>query len=166
MINLNVIQMNALFTVVGFLGSIASIIGFVMSIIKKDKIRNKILYSVIFVLSAITAYSYHLYRQETDERLRIESRKQEIRLEAQDLLKSYPSYISYYNPGENQGLLYGILVLLEKNKDIFPETYESYKKDVLQKIETSNNEPDMYKKREQMEIAANSAMQFLKSLAQ
>ncbi len=158
--------MNDLYTIVGFTGSIASIIGFVMSIIKKDKIRNKILYFIIFVLSAFAVYSYHLYKQETDERLKIENRKQEVRLEAQELLKSYPSYISYYNPGENEGVLYGILVLLEKNKDIFPETYESYKKDVLQKIETSNNESDMYKRREQMEIAANSAMQFLKSLAQ
>lgn len=82
------------------------------------------------------------------------------------MLKSYPNYISYYEPGENEGVLYGTLVLLEKNKDIFPETYELYKKDVIQKIEKSNRETDIFRRREQMEIAGKAAMQFLKLLAQ
>lgn len=61
--------------------------------------------------------------------------------------------------------MYSILILVEKNKDIFPETYELYKKDVIMKIEKSNTEKDIFRRREQMEIAGKSAVQFLKSLA-
>lgn len=158
--------MDSLYTVIGFVGSVVSIIGWVMSLRYKDKTRNKIMYFIIFILSGLTAFTFHLYKQETDERLKLENRKQEVKLEAQNMLKNYPDYISYYEPGENEGLLYGTLVLLEKNKDIFPETYELYKKDVIQKIEKSNRETDIFRKREQMEIAGKAAMQFLKLLGQ
>ena len=158
--------MDSLSTDIGFVGSVASIIGWIMSWKYKDKTRNKIMYFIIFILSGLTALTFHLYKEETDKRLKLENRKQEVRLEAQNMLKSYPNYISYYEPGENEGVLYGTLVLLEKNKDIFPETYELYKKDVIQKIEKSNRETDIFRRREQMEIAGKAAMQFLKLLAQ
>lgn len=89
-----------------------------------------------------------------------------VKQEATNLLKSTPAYISYYEPGESEGLLYSTLSLLEKNKDLFPETYEVYKHDVIEKIESVNKEDDISKKREKMEIAGNSALRLLKFLSQ
>ena len=93
-------------------------------------------------------------------------RKQEIKHEAKKILDSSPTYISYWDPGENEGLLYSTLGLLERNRDIYPEMYELYKENVLHKINKANNEDDLSKRREQLEIAGSSALQLLKTLAQ
>ena len=58
------------------------------------------------------------------------------------------------------------LALLERNKDIFPETYEAYKIEVIQIVKNADNDSDIFRKREQMEIAGNSDIRLLKSLAQ
>ncbi len=92
--------------------------------------------------------------------------KNTVRLEAKNLLEKVPLSIDYYNPGENQGLLLSTLFLIEKNKDLFPETYEIYKLTVVEEIKYANNESDIFRKRERMEIAGNSAVRLLKSLAQ
>lgn len=159
--------MNSIFTIIGFAGSFASIIGLALSLAHKDnRMWNTILYSAIVVLSLVASCSYYLYHKEIDNKVRIENRKREIKLEAQEMLDNFPTYIDYYNPGENEGLLFGILAWLETNNDILSETYELYKQDVIRKVEKSNDEPDLFKRREQMEIAGESAKQLLKSLAQ
>lgn len=157
--------MEVIYNITGLLGSIASIAALIMSYRLQDKTRNKITFFIISALSILTVVTSYLYKQEVDKQLSIEQRKQVIKLEAQKILESSPSYISLYEPGENEGVLYSILILLEKNKDIFPETYELYKKDVIMKIEKSNAEKDIFRRREQMEIAGKSGVQFLKSLA-
>lgn len=157
--------MDNLYTIIGLLSSIITIIAWVLSMRKLNGKRNIIMVSIISVLSLLTTASLWLYKQETDKQLNIEYRKQAIKVEAKKILESAPSYISFYEPGENQGILYSTLVLLESNKDIYPETYELYKKDVIKKIEKSNEEKDSYTRKEQMEIAGKSAMQFLKSIA-
>ena len=102
----------------------------------------------------------------TDEQLNIEKRKQEIKNEAKNILDSSPTYISYWKPGENEGLLYSILGLLERNRDIYPEMYKVYKENVMHKINKANEEDDFSKKREQLEMAGASALQIIKTLAQ
>ena len=62
--------------------------------------------------------------------------------------------------------MYSTLGLLERNRDIYPEMYELYKENVLHKINKANNENDLSKRREQLEIAGSSALQLLKTLAQ
>lgn len=123
------------------------------------------MYFIIIVLTSVTAYSYTQYKQITDEQLNIEKRKLEMKNEAKNILDSSPTYISYWDPGENEGLLYSTLGLLERNRDIYPEMYEEYKKNVIHKISNVNDEDDLSKKREQLEMAGSSALQILKTLA-
>lgn len=44
--------------------------------------------------------------------------------------------------------------------------YEVYKENVIHKIHKANDEDDLSKRREQLEIAGSSALQLLKTLAQ
>lgn len=157
--------MGIILTIISILGSFTSIYAFVDSI-KLKSIRNIITYGILICTSVVSGVCFTLYQRETDAQIKLEKRKETVRAEAKALLENVPSYIDYYNPGENEGLLLGTLSLLEKNKDLFPETYEIFKMEVIQKIENSNNEFDTSKRREQMEIAGNSAVRLLKSLVQ
>ena len=158
--------MDNVITIISVASSILSIAGFILSIKRNDSTRNRIFYFLIITLTVTTSYLYTQYKQVTDEQLNIERRKQEIKNEARNILVSSPTYISYWDPGENEGLLYSTLGLLERNRDIYPEMYEVYKENVIHKINKANDEDDLSKKREQLEIAGASALQLLKTLAQ
>ena len=158
--------MDNVITIISLASSILSIAGFILSIKRNDSIRNRIFYFLIIILTVTTLYLYTQYKQVTDKQLNIERRKQEIKNEARNILASSPTYISYWDPGENEGLLYSTLGLLERNRDIYPEMYEVYKENVMYKINKANDEDDLSKKREQLEIAGASALQLLKTLAQ
>lgn len=155
--------------ILSIVGSVASIISLGISFkqnwVKKIWI-SRITFLLLFITSILSGTFFYLYKQSVNKQLQIENRKLIVKQEATNLLKSAPIYISYYEPGENEGLLYSTLSLLEKNKDLFPETYEVYKRDVIEKIESVNKEDDIFKKREKMEIAGNSALRLLKSLSQ
>ena len=62
-------------------------------------------------------------------------------------------------------MLYAVLILLENYKDLYPEMYETYKMDVIDKNKMLNSNDDS-KNRQQMETAAKTALQILKSLAE
>lgn len=158
--------MGSIITIINILGSLTSIYAFIHSIKLKDSIRNMVTYGILLLTSVISGVCFYLYHQETDTKIQYEKQKETVRLEAKNLLENVPSSIDYYNPGENEGLLLSTLALLERNKDIFPETYEAYKLEVIQKMKNADNESDIFRKREQMEIAGNSAIRLLKSLAQ
>lgn len=155
--------------ILSIVGSVASIVSLGISFrsnwVKKVWI-SRFMFFLLFITSILSGTFFYLYKQSVNEQLQIENRKVIVKEEATNLLKSAPAYISYYEPGESEGLLYSTLSLLEKNKDLFPETYEVYKRDVIEKIESVNREDDISKKREKMEIAGNSALRLLKSLSQ
>lgn len=155
--------MENLYIFISGLGSLTSIVGWCMNL--KDSKRNIIMYSIISVLSILTSITFLAYKRATDRQLELMHRKKELKTEAKVLLENTPSYISYYEAGENEGVVYSILILLEGNKDIFPETYEMYKTNVISKIEKANNESDVYTKRDLLEEAGKASKQILKSLA-
>ena len=160
--------MTIIYTIICVLGSVASVAGFILSI-NKEKNRNLInrsLYVIIFVLSIFAAISYYKYKAETDKQVDLELRKQKAQIEAQAILKSFPAYISHFEPGTNEGILFSVLFFLEKNKALWPDSYESFKKSLEQVIDSYNKEPDWGEKKELMESAANQAVRVLESLAQ
>jgi len=162
--------MTIFYTIICVLGSVASVAGFVFSINNnKDKDRNLInrtLYVIIFVLSIFAAVSYYKYKEETDKKLDLELKKQKAQIEAKAILNSFPSYTDHFEPGTNEGVFFSVLFFLEKNKDLWPETYETFKKNFDQVIDKYNHESDGFTKNELMESAADQAMRVLKTLAQ
>ena len=158
--------MDKFITSISICSSIFSIIAFIISFITKDNLKNKILYFIIIILTICTTYSCVKYKQITNKQLNIENRKLKVKNEAKEILTSLPTHISYWEPGTNEGILYIGLILLENNKDIYPETYELYKINVTDKIKISNKENNDYKKQELMQNAGEMALQIIKSLSQ
>ena len=156
--------MDYTFDIISFTASIISIISFFLSFPKNKKI-NKIFYIITFILAIATSISHIQYKRVTDKQLNIERRKQEFKNEAKNILNSSPTYINYWDPGQNAGMLYAVLILLENYKDLYPEMYETYKIDVISKIKKHNSNDDP-NNRQQMETAAKTALQILKSLAE
>ena len=155
--------MNSINFIFGLLGSIASIVGLVMSVIKRENIRNKVLYIIIIILTATTVWSSYEYKKLTNEKLRVEERKLSMKNDAKKMYEN--TSISYWSPEESEGLILSLLLLLEDNKDIYPEMYDIYRNNVISRIEKADNENDMQKKREQMQIAGGSAKQILSLIA-
>lgn len=148
------------------LGSIASIIGFTIAFTQDNSLRNKTLYGIIVLLTIFSTIISFNYKKVMDEKVDIELRKTRMKSDASNLLSKLPSNLNYFDPGESEGVIYSTLTLLESNKDIFPDTYDLFKKNVIQRIEKVNSETELDKKREQLELAGNSALQFLKSLSE
>jgi uncharacterized protein with PQ loop repeat len=152
--------------IIQIIGALASIVALIVSIVKKDKTRNAILYLIIFILFGISAWSLYSYKQATNEEQMVYKRKQEACEKAQKLLETFPAYIDHFNPGQNEGLIYAVFSFLENYDDIYPETFELYKKDVYQIQDKWNNEANSVYLNGQMEIAGEKAKQTLKGLAQ
>lgn len=152
--------------ILGGLGSIASIIGLIIAFVKDISSRNKALYSIIVILTMSTTVLSYNYKKVMDEKVNVEIRKGQMRKDAKQILSKLPLVLNYLDAGENEGVIYSTLILLEANKDIFPDTYELFKQNVIQRIEKVNIETERAKKREQLELAGNSALQFLKSLSE
>lgn len=157
---------NYLNIILSSIGSIASIIGLTIAFAKDGSFRNKVLYSLIVILTIVSTVVSYNYKKAMDEKVNVELRKTRMRKEATQLLSKLPSSLNYFEPGESEGVIYSTLTLLESNKDIFPDTYALFKANVIQRIEKVNNETDLTKKREQLGLAGNSALQFLKSLSE
>ena len=152
--------------IIQFTGAIASIVGLVIAIVKKDKVLNAFLYLIILLLSLFSAWAFYKYKQETNEKQMIYNRKQEACEKAQKLLETFPAHIDHWNPGQNEGLVLAVFSFLENYDDIYPETFMLYKKYVYQLHDKQQNETNFSLLNEQMEIAGEKAKQTLKGLAQ
>lgn len=152
------------FNILGGVASIVTIIGFLISVIKKDR-RNTFLYIIILILGAITFYFFQCYKTKMNQQLCEERIREQIRMEAQEIKSSFPNFISYYEPGQNEGVLYSALIFLEKYKDRNPEAYEIYKENVIRKLDKAHNSHFDSERRELMEQAGKTAKQIIETLA-
>jgi len=156
------------------LGSIASIIGLILVLRDNNQTKRivKILLGIIILLSVATsALSYRNYaistaeakklRQQNLERMRTEY----IAIEAAELLDTFPSYISEYDEGDNEGIVYGGIAFLEKSKDIYPDTYTVIKQNALADIENAKKSTSSFNSRETMKNAATAMYGAIRSIA-
>lgn len=160
--------MTIFYTIICVLGSVASVIGLLLTK-RKEQNRdfiNRALYTIILVLCFFAGGSYYKYNKETDKQLDFELRKQKAQIEAKAILASFPSFTNHFEPGKNEGIFFSTLFYLERNKSLWPDTYKTFKENFDQIIDKYNNEPNGYTKNELMETAADKAVMVMKSLAQ
>jgi hypothetical protein len=100
-----------------------------------------------------------------DEKIYVKLGESRMRKYVAQLLSKLPSNLNYFDPGESEGVIFSTLTLLESKKDILSDTYDLFKKNVIQRIEKVNSETELDKKREQLGLAGISALQFLQSLS-
>ena len=151
--------------ILGALGSIASLIGFLTAV--KDQIKlQKILFSIIMLLSIITLFISVRYQNLSNEILEVKNRREAARVEASKLLNKLPSSSAFGSVGENQGSIYAVLSFLESYQDLFPDTYKSYKINVMRKIETLDKSTNQEFYEKQINIAGDTAIQYLQSISE
>lgn len=148
------------------ISSVISIIGFILAIFKYEKIVVRILFFLVILFSISTVYTIYKYKSKVDEIIDINNRKELARKEAVELLDKLPSYASHFQPGTSQGIVYAALTFLESHQSLFPETYKNYKTNVIDKLKRINSEHYSEEYNTQLEIAGETALTIIKSIAQ
>lgn len=151
-----------IFTILNIIGSIFSIVGGIITLKGySNKKYISILFVILLILSVISSISFIKYKKVTDEQLDYENRKQKAKIEAQNILSSFPTYISTFEPGENEGIIKATYIFLEDNQTIWPLYYEDFRKEYQSFFINNTSE----KSNEQLKNGAEGAIQLLKSIA-
>ena len=156
--------METIIVILSIAGAIASIIGIFQN--KSTNCLSKIMFIIILLISGAWGYTFYLYKSKIDEELKIERRKEIVSKEARKLLESAPAYISVYDPGISEGWMLSTLVFLEKNKELFPDSYEMYRQQISTVRDMVNRENDFSKKQEILHMEGETALRLLRSLSQ
>lgn len=152
--------------VLGAMGSIASLVSLLFSISKgKESIRISIALFLIMCLTGTSSYfSYNYYK--VTQPTYIKSQKiKELKKSAQSFIKQHPSFRDYWNEGKNEGIAKSGLIVLELHKDIFPDNYDSIKKDIEKDIAYSKEHRDESGQRQSLEAAAQAIYSTMQTLA-
>lgn len=112
--------MNELSITVGVIGSLASIIALFIAAPGWQSKVTHVAYALVITAISTIAFEYRSDSRDIESRLQ---RFENIEKQAGILLKSK----STINTGSSQGFMLGGLTFLEKNKDLFPDTYERAK---------------------------------------
>lgn len=153
-------------------GSILSALGSIASIASLAAIwkaeRGWLLRSAfisIFILTATSSYlSYQYYELTQPEGIR-ESKQIELRAAIKEFLSKTPINSSYWEPGQNEGIIKSGLIILELYRDLFPETYLRIKKDIDADITYAQQYRDKEEQRRALDTAAKSILTTLKALS-
>jgi len=114
--------MDELSITIGIVGSLASIIALFISAPNWRSRAVHVAYAL--VITAISAIAFEYRSESRDVELRLE-RFEKVEKQAEILLRLKPVHKD--DAGFSQGFMLAALTFLEKNKDLFPETYERAK---------------------------------------
>lgn len=143
------------------LGTITSILGFLLSLIAVIKQKEKVLALLICIMTIACAVTFYHYRILADEKIQEVQRRDDAKKKALELLESVPTIIYRYETGKNKAITYQVLLYLEKYRDLFPETAEIYKEDVLSKMRKAEKETSEYNKGELLKECAETSKQLI-----
>lgn len=143
------------------LGSIASLISIIFIVKRENK---RIFIALLLILALTTSSSYYSYKyfQSTNDKYILETKKFEFKSAAKSFVNTYPS-LSYWEPGQNEGVANSGLLLLEMYKDLFPETYLKIKKDFENDTNFSKENRDQAGQRQSLETAAKNIYTLIKA---
>jgi hypothetical protein len=152
-LNYSVVILSALSTTVSIIG-----------IFKAKGIRFiRYLYTAIAILATATAIVFYWYSEAVNKKLDFEKRRVEIRVQAKKIVHDY-NYVSYFEPGKSEGLIFSTLSLLERNQDVNPELYSIYKEIAITRLKNLDALGETERK-QRLEISGNAALQILKDLS-
>lgn len=158
---------------VSILGSLASIIGLIFVFTNKSSTQTiKALLIIVAIMSCSTSYlisknsKYESAQyQEIANSFRSNLNRREASREAKKLLSSFPSYISNLKPGDNEGVIYSTLRLLEANKSQFPELYARFKENILSDIDSAKGARSSPEFHRVLEDGALASIRIVKGIA-
>lgn len=80
-------------------------------------------------------------------------------------LAKYPAEPTYWEPGQNEGIVKSGLIILELNKDLFPESYAKIRGDIDADMAFVQQHRDKQEHRAAMNAAAKNVITILRALA-
>ena len=141
--------------ILGAMGATASLISLIYSLTKrKENWRLSTALVVIMLLTGTSAYFSYRYYEVTNAE-NIERRKREdLRVSAQAFLNQYPTFTSYWNSGQNEGIAKSGLLILEMYSDLYPESYHQIKLDIQADVSFAQEHRNESLQRQAMKNAA------------
>lgn len=94
-----------------------------------------------------------------------QARQAALRSSAQAFLATNNLDPSYWDPGMNEGIVKGGLILLELNRDLFPDTYSKIRSDIDADLAFVQQHRDEQSHRAAMEAAAKNVVTIIRALA-
>jgi hypothetical protein len=152
-------------TILGALGSIASLVSLV-ALWKTNKpwlLRGLLV--LVFVLTALSSFFSFKYFTITQPEAVRKAKQVELKSAVQAFLKDNPIQPSYWEPGQNEGIIKSGLIILELHKDLFPDSYSKIREDIKADIEFAQQHRDTQNNRDAMDAAAKNILTILKALA-
>ncbi|MFQ5753401.1 MAG: hypothetical protein ACE5HI_15535 [bacterium] len=159
--------MNDFFGVIfGAMGSAGSLISLIFSLTKgKENWKLSASLAVIMLLTGTSAYfSYRYYEVTKSENIKQKMRGN-LETDAQAFLNQYPTFTSYWNSGQNEGIAKSGLLILEMYKDLYPENYDKIKSDIYEDVNFAQEHRDESQQRQAMKNAAENVYHIFKTLA-
>jgi|SRR5580692_5932025 hypothetical protein len=163
---------------IGILGSVASIVSLFLA---KPELKSQILHIVYSVLVVSLASSAVIYNGSIREKLQqatSETKQLQERVgifesrakEAKQLLDA-KGHTSQFDVGQNRGFILSGLTFLEKNRDLFPDTYNLAKKMVSEGVRVTEfagsvSTQAYYDEQKRMTDGADAMASILRGIAQ
>ena len=156
------INMEKLYFVLSFLGSVASII---TGIVYAKQYKRWLISAVILLLGIVSAVALYQYNQLTDARRIAQEQRTQAQKDAAELLRNIPTSPVYFSPGENRGVAFAGLALLEQHQRQYPLLYSSLAQTLQRDIVFASSHPDSSDERHTLEVAAGTVIQMLRGIA-
>jgi hypothetical protein len=152
-------------SILGALGSIASFISAFALWKQRTSWVLPAALLLIFALTALSSYFSYQYFQLTQPVVVRRAKQDALRSSIQAFLAKYPTAPSYWEPGQNEGIIKSGLIILELHKDLFPDSYAKIRSDVDADISFAQQHRDGQDQRAAMYTAAKNVLTVLKALA-
>jgi len=152
-------------SILGALGSIASLVSLV-TLWKQGQskaLRGALL--IVFVLTGLSSYLSYQYFQVTQPEAVLRAKQGALRSSIQAFLSKNAIEPSYWEPGHNEGIVKGGLIILELNKELFPDSYARIRADIEADMAFVQQHRNQEEHRLAMDAAAKNIITILRALA-
>jgi hypothetical protein len=151
--------------ILGAMGAVASLIMLLFFLKQHASWQITVSLAIIILLTGTSSFFSYQYYQISKREI-VEQRQRELMqatIRSFEYTFSTPPYSDA--PGRNKGIVKSGLIILEMNKNLFPETYVKIKSDIEKDIAYTQQYRDKYKQRPVMQKAAESIYFILKALS-
>jgi hypothetical protein len=152
-------------SILAALGSIASLISLVSVWKGHEQKLLRFSFILIFVLTTSSAFFSYKYYESTKPEVVRAARHAELKSAARLFLSNKPLNPSYFEPGENEGIIKSGLILLELYKDLYPETYARIKTDIESDLKYAQSHRNKSEQRESLDSAAKAILKVISILS-
>lgn len=151
--------------ILGAMGSVASLISLLFSLQRHTSRLISMSLALILLLTGTSSYFSYQYYQISKIGVIKQKQRELMQTTIRSFLDDYPTSPSYWNPGQNEGIVKSGLIILEMNKELFPETYDKIKSDIEKDMVYAQQHRDQQEHRQAIKVAADNIYFVLKTLS-